>query len=71
MILGVMGHQVWALYNSLVVKSESAIWAFALVGKDGFLCSVGMNLVMSELTCPMRTLYSGLNVLLLSMRVPR
>ena len=70
MILGVMGHHVSALYKSLVVKSESAIWAFALVGNDGFGCRVGMNLVMSEL-CPMRILHSGLNVLLLSMRVPR
>ena len=53
------------------MNSESAIWAFALVGKDGFLCNMGMNLVMSELTCPMRTLCSGLNVLLQSMRVPK
>ena len=71
MILGLMGHHVWALYKSLVVKSESAIWAFALVGKDGLLCKMGMNFVMSELTWTMRTLCSGVNVLLLSMRVPR
>ena len=53
------------------MNKESAIWAFALVGKDGFLCKMGMNFVMSELTCPMRTLCSGVNVLFLSIRVPR
>ena len=71
MILGVMGHHVWALYRSLVVNSESAVWALALVGKDGFLCRMGMSFVMSELTWPMRILCSGVSVLFLSMRVPR
>ena len=53
------------------MNSEFDICALADVGNSGFWWKIGMNLLMSVLTSPMRVLHSGLNVLFLSMIVPR